>query len=134
LGQAQPTSGYSGYITDLNALGYQQEPWASRYPECAKIPNTWSVLIQTPDTWLTPRNCTFARNLVWQENPGWIFRLDHAKKYFNDGLNLDSSNLRGQDPLFMDEASLDLTLRSNSPAYTLPGFKEIPFSQIGIGK
>ncbi len=134
LNKAQPTSSYANYITNLNALGYQQEPWASRYPECAKIPNTWTALIQDPDTWLTPRNCTFARNLVWQESPGWIFRLDLAKKYFNNGLNLESSNLRNQDPLFVDEANGDLTLKPNSPAFAMPGFQAIPFSQIGIRK
>jgi len=134
LDRAQPTSSYANYITDLNALGYQQEPWASRYPECAKIPNTWTALIQAPDTWLTPRNCTFARNVVWQESPGWIFRLDLAKNYFNDGLNLDSNNLRNQDPLFVDEAGGDLTLKPSSPAFTLPGFQAIPFQNIGIRK
>ncbi|HSD84673.1 MAG TPA: hypothetical protein VLG46_12475, partial [Anaerolineae bacterium] len=36
------------------------------------------------------------------------------------------------DPMFVDEAHLDLTLKPNSPVYTLPCFQEIPFGSIGI--
>jgi hypothetical protein len=37
-----------------------------------------------------------------------------------------------QDPLFVDEAKLDLTLRPESPALKIPGFQPIPFASIGI--
>jgi hypothetical protein len=37
-----------------------------------------------------------------------------------------------QDPLFVDEAKLDLTLRPESPALKIPGFVPIPFASIGI--
>ena len=43
-----------------------------------------------------------------------------------------ANNLADQDPLFVDEANLDLTLRPESPAFTIPGFQAIPFDQIGI--
>ena len=127
---------WSQYLTNPNsgllALGYQSAAWASRYPECAIIPNTWDAVIADPDTWLTPRNCTFARNVIWQEAPGFIFRLDKAKKYLNAGATLETTNLRGQDPLFTDEATLNLKLRPGSPALLLAGFKDIPFDDIGI--
>ena len=42
-----------------------------------------------------------------------------------------TNNLYGKDPLFVDEANLNMALKSNSPAYTISGFKAIPFSQIG---
>ncbi len=127
---------YAGYLTDPNSgllvLGYQQEPWLSRYPECAAIPNTWEAIIANPDIWLTPRNCTFTRNVVWRESPGFIFHFAKAKQYLNEGVDLEAKNLRGQDPLFVDEANLDLNLRSGSPARTLPGWQEIPFDRIGV--
>ena len=127
---------YAGYLTDPNsgllALGYQQEPWLSRYPECAAIPNTWEAIIADADTWLTPRNCTFTRNVVWRESPGFIFRFDKAKQYLNDGADLEKNNLRGQDPLFVDEANLDLNLSAGSPARTLRGWQDIPFDRIGV--
>jgi hypothetical protein len=41
-------------------------------------------------------------------------------------------NVENQDPLFVDEAKLDLSLRPDSPALQIPGFAPIPFSQIGI--
>jgi hypothetical protein len=127
---------YADALTDPNygllALGYRQEPWLSRYPECAVIPNTWEAIIADADTWLTPRNCTFTRNVVWRESPGFIFRFDKAKQYLNDGEDLEKNNLRGQDPLFVDEANLDLNLRTGSPARGLPGWQDIPFDRIGV--
>ena len=127
---------WSQYLTDPNsgllALGYRSAAWAARYPECAVIPNTWDAVIADADTWLTPRNCTFARNLIWQEAPVFIFRLDKAKKYLNAGSTVGTVNLRGQDPLFTDEANLNLKLKPNSPAFQISGFKDIPFDEIGI--
>jgi hypothetical protein len=43
-----------------------------------------------------------------------------------------SDNLEEVDPLFVDEASLDLNLQSGSPALALPGWEPIPFDDIGI--
>jgi hypothetical protein len=35
-------------------------------------------------------------------------------------------------PPSVDEAALDLNLRPESPAFTMPGFEAIPFDEIGI--
>ena len=43
-----------------------------------------------------------------------------------------TTNLVEQDPLFVDEKSLDLRLQPNSPAYSIPGWETIPFERIGI--
>jgi hypothetical protein len=45
-----------------------------------------------------------------------------------------TNNLPDSDPLFVDEGTLDLTLREDSPAYSIPGFNPIPFKQIGPGR
>ena len=42
-----------------------------------------------------------------------------------------ADNIEDADPCFVDEASLDLRLRPGSPAFTIPGFADIPFEKIG---
>jgi hypothetical protein len=37
-----------------------------------------------------------------------------------------------RDPLFVDEAALNMNLRPDSPALAIPGFKPIPFNRIGV--
>jgi len=95
-------------------------------------PEHVEAIIAAPDTWLTPRNSSFTRNVVWQERPGHIFHFDKAKKYLNDGANIESNNLRGEDPLFVDEAAGDLRLRPESPVRQIPGWQDIPFERIGV--
>jgi hypothetical protein len=40
--------------------------------------------------------------------------------------------LEDVDPLFVDEAQLNLDLQPSSPAFDIPGFEPIPFHDIGI--
>jgi Right handed beta helix region len=113
-------------LQNLIDLGYQQEPWKSRYPECAAIPNVLSAL-PPPATWLYPEGAIFSRNIGYQ-NGTWVSAADNATQYFAEIAN-DVSN---QDPLFVDEATLNLALRPESPALKIPGFQAIPFGNIGI--
>ncbi len=41
------------------------------------------------------------------------------------------NNIKNSNPLFVDEANLNLALRPDSPAFAIPGFQPIPFGQIG---
>ena len=43
-----------------------------------------------------------------------------------------ADNLEDPDPLFRNEAAGDYRLRPDSPAFTVPGFVDIPFPQMGI--
>ncbi|MBK9990348.1 MAG: hypothetical protein IPP19_06360 [Verrucomicrobia bacterium] len=114
-------------LQSLIKLGYQQEPWKSRYPECAAIPNDWSVITAPGSRWLTPEGSVFSGNIGWK-NSLWIEGLSHVQTYFSEF----TDNLEDQDPLFTDEANLNLLLKPNSPAFLVPGFKDIPFDEIGI--
>jgi hypothetical protein len=114
-------------LTALKALNYQSEPWASRYPAAAAIPNQWSFITANDgNPWLYPKGTVFSRNIGFS-NANWINNLAPTT-WFQEFKN----NIANQDPLFVDEANLDLTLRANSPAFAIPGFVPIPFKSIGL--
>ncbi|MBP9147900.1 MAG: right-handed parallel beta-helix repeat-containing protein [Rhodoferax sp.] len=124
----QTTDWINGALLDgLKALNYQAEPWASRYPQAAAIPNSWAVITSNNgNPWLYPQGTEFALN-VGYANTTWIHGLEHTV-WFKTFAN----NISNQDPGFVDEANLDLTLQSGSPAFALPGFQAIPFKSIGL--
>ena len=114
-------------LTALKALNYQSETWASRYPLCAAIPNGWpGIIANDGDPWLYPGGTVFSRNIGYS-NTTWINDLAPTR-WFQEV----KDNLANQDPHFVDEAGLDLTLKSSSPAFALPGFSSIPFKSIGL--
>lgn len=114
-------------LTALQAFNYQANPWASRYPACAAIPNDWAtVTANEGNPWLYPQGCVFSRNLGFA-NKSWITDTKPLAWYQEQ-----KDNVSDQDPLFVDEANLDLTLKSGSPALAIPGFKPIPFKSIGL--
>jgi hypothetical protein len=114
-------------LEKLENMNYQQDPWASRYPACAAIPDDWAT-ITTPGTlWLFPEGCVLSRNITFG-NGNYIDSTEGTLDVYAD----ISNNLEEVDPLFVDEANLDLGLQPNSPAYSIPGWQEIPFDSIGI--
>jgi hypothetical protein len=113
-------------LEKLKNVNYQDEPWASAYPTCAAIPNDWNEIIADGATWLYPEGCTFNRNLGF-ENGAWM----NGGRTFDHYASI-ADNIENEDPLFVDEANLDMTLKADSPALAIPGFVDIPFDQIGI--
>lgn len=117
--------GSSKLWRDLQNYPYQSALWSNAYPRCAAIPNRWSAI--TNGTWLFPEGTVFSRN-VGYSNAAWAVNSDNALAHFAE----IADNLTNSNPLFVDEASLNLALQSNSPAFSIPGFKPIPFSSIGL--
>ncbi|MBN2672299.1 MAG: right-handed parallel beta-helix repeat-containing protein [Deltaproteobacteria bacterium] len=113
-------------LEKLQNVGYQNEPWASTYPECAAIPNDFDTIVAEGATWLYPEGCTFRRNLGY-DNDAWMQGGDAFDYY-----TAIENNIENADPLFADEENLDMTLLPGSPALSIPGFEPIPFSQIGV--
>ncbi|CAG0927105.1 hypothetical protein TFLX_00353 [Thermoflexales bacterium] len=113
---------------NLQHIDYQHGIWATYYPTLAAIPNDWNQVNNTH--WLEPEGSTFTCNIAWEINSMYSLGTwggsDPLAWYARSDNNLEA------DPLFVDEAHLDLTLRPNSPAYTLACFQAIPFSSIGI--
>ena len=124
IGWMMADSGSSNLWKDLQSLPYRGPVWSNAYPACAAIPADWATFSNA--VWMVPRGSVFARNVGFH-NRQWTTEVDHAFSYYAQITN----NLPDVNPRFVDEAHLDLTLKSNSPALTLPGFVPIPFRQIG---
>lgn len=121
---------FETWSTGQQSIAYQDYPWASRYPELAAIPNDWSQ-IQT-GAWRDPEGSTFANNIVWRSG-GLISVGSQGGDNATDFYQAITPNLK-VDPHFVDEASGNLNLLPDSPAFNTPGFTftPIPFDQIGI--
>lgn len=115
-----------------NASGgdFKSGAWGEAYPELQQIPETFDAL----GDFKNPGGTVFSRNLGYD--------LFDSSKWLNEGTwggsgALDwyasvSNNSYGQDPLFVDEAGGDLNLQASSPAYSIAGWQEIPFQDIGL--
>ena len=112
----------------IEDMSYTQDPWKTAYPALAAIPDDWSILAGSH--WLEPEGSVFSRNLGWQDGQWTVEASGHPLSYFAE----IKDNVENQDPQFVDEASLDLALKPTSPAFSIPGFQPIPFSEIGIQK
>ncbi len=108
------------------ALPYRSTIWSNAFPQLVAMPTNWVTV--TNSAWLAPRNTVFSRNIGFS-NTVWVSGLK-ATTYFAEFAN----NLTNSDPRFVDESKLNMTLRSDSPAFTIPGFVNIPFSRIGPEK
>ncbi len=114
-------------LEKLEKVGYQQEPWASQWPECAAIPDDWTAISSPPSHWLEPEGSVLDRNVGF-DNGQWA---KGSPETFAAYASV-SDNLEDVDPQFTDESSLDLSLKASSPALAIPGFQPIPFADIGI--
>ena len=84
---------------------------------------SWILKREYPEDNVLSRNLTYLCGRATYE-PG----TDDAFSYYAE----IQDNLYEQDPLFVDENGGDMSLSPESPAFTIPGFEDIPFDQIGI--
>jgi hypothetical protein len=116
-------------LEKLEKLGYQQDPWLTRFPACAAIPDDWATVSAPGSHWLQPEGCVFERNVgasvgQFQAGSSATFAAYASIK----------DNLPSAEVLFVDEAGGDLSIRPDSPALSLPGFVSPPFADMGLGK
>ncbi len=119
-------------VRQLTSVNYQRPPYSTSYPELAAVPDNWAELTDPARNWLYPEGCVFSRNLgwevgVWTKEVNWGFGGTGALSKFTI-----EDNIENADPCFADESALDLRLDPTSPAWTIPGFQQIPFEDIGI--
>jgi hypothetical protein len=116
------------FIGQLEALHYQQDPWASTYPSCAAIPDDCPAVVEAGSHWRTPYGTVFADNVSFQNG---VFYSDDGDATIGYYAHF-GDNLADADPLFVDAAAGDFALQDASPAFALPGFQAIPFASIGL--
>ncbi len=124
IGNSWWVAGASNVWSSLQALPYRGTIWSNAFPELAVVPTNWATIVS--GNWMTPQGSVFSRNIC-ASNTAWIKNSNNATSYYREVAN----NLINSNPLFADEANLDLSLRPDSPAFTIPGFLDIPFHQIG---
>lgn len=117
-------------LDEMLAVDYQQPPWSTTFPELAAIPsdyNLWSNDIKAP------HDTVFKRNILWNNDQDIVERLypgaDNPLSYYG----AFSDNLIGVDPMFNDAQGGDFSFDPASPVFSIPGFEEIPFQNIGTG-
>ncbi len=111
-------------LQKIQVMNYQQPPWSTAYPALAAIPDSYSLI----GPYEYPGGTVFSENIGWN-NTTLFQEYDNAFNYYAQMTN----NVTDSNPRFVDEAGGDLTLASNSPAFSIPGFGAIPFLAIGIG-
>ncbi|HSQ64546.1 MAG TPA: hypothetical protein VLM85_15085, partial [Polyangiaceae bacterium] len=110
----------------LEANNYQQDPWLTRYPKCAAIPDNLTTI--QADGWGLPQGSVFSRNAGFG-NATWQAASDtYAVPAFAEIVD----NLPNATDVFVDEAAGDMNVPSGSPVLAIPGFVPTPFSEVGI--
>jgi hypothetical protein len=109
-------------------IEYQTGIWASSYPTCAAIPNSWTQV--QLGLWRNPQGCTFSNNAGWS-NTTWTYETDVSGTGVFEVYASFTNNNPSQTPLFTEATSWDRTLRPASLTASVTGFVPIPFSSIG---
>lgn len=110
-------------LDKIEQVNYTQPPWSTRYPRLARILDNGYDQAKEPEGNVIRNNIGW-RNKRWlEENP---LGAPGGFKFYTIEDNIDDRY-----PLFVDEQSLNLALRDDSPAYSLEGFQRIPFERIG---
>ncbi len=109
-------------------IQYQQDPWASAYPACAAIPNSWAQ-IET-GLWRNPQGCVFNSNAGWA-NTNWMVETDVSGTGVFAVYASIANNNPAISPLFDDAAALDRSLRPAQIQAPVTGSQPIPFGSIG---
>ncbi|HLP01078.1 MAG TPA: right-handed parallel beta-helix repeat-containing protein, partial [Opitutaceae bacterium] len=111
-----------------NGIHYQQEPWLSRYPACAAIPNDFATFME--GLWRSPEGCRFDRNAGWA-NDGWMVEGDlYGYGIFELYASIANNNA-AHVALFDERATIDRARRPATLAAAVSGFAPIAFAAIG---
>lgn len=109
---------------ELETFAYMKPPWSERYPELASLNRFFH-----PDRidYIPPENLTADRNIFWGGT---------ATRFEGEGqppvMLAMTNNLTATDPRFSQPDRLDFRLLPDSPALSLPGFRAIDVSRIGL--
>jgi hypothetical protein len=109
---------YTKLRNDLKEVPYQGDLWRARYPTLANILEIENGL---------PAGNVIARNLMFR--CGGMNLAKEAQEHSTFEANRETKD----DPGFVDAAHGDFALKPDAAAFAqIPGFKAIPFGQIGL--
>jgi len=111
-----------------DGIEYQANPWATAYPACAAIPNSFAT-IET-GLWRNPQGCIFSNNAGWS-NTNWTLQSDVSGTGVFSVYAAMANNNSSQAPLFDEAQSWDRSLRPSELTAAVTGFTPIAFSTIG---
>ena len=135
------------------ALNYKRAPWSEAFPELAKMsrratnlseyfklealvtryPKLCNLLAIRYSSDYAPEGCVIRNNIGWK-NKQWLFESRYGVPGKRGAFKFYTieNNIEDVDPRFIDEDNLNLDIQDDSPAYSLPGFRRIPFEDIGV--
>lgn len=118
--------GNANLLSLLEANSYQKDPWLTRYPKCAAIPDDLTTI--NANGWGLPQGSIFSRtagfgNAAWQSASDAL-----AVPAFTE----IADNLPNATNVFVNEAAGDMNVPSGSPVRAIPGFVATDFSKVGI--
>ncbi len=116
-------------LDHLINMPYQEEPWASSYPEAAVIPKTWNQIIESD--WRYPSGSIIQHNVGFGNTKFFREGNYDGTGVFNKYQNV-SDNLDNVDILYINESIGDFRLHPDSPIFQIDGFENISFENIGI--
>jgi hypothetical protein len=118
------------FLERLNNDGveYQKEPWASAYPSCAAIPNSWTEIEH--GLWRNPEHCVFSDNAGWS-NAYWMHQTNFSGTGVFSVYSSISDNNPDEKPMFDESACWDRGRRPAELRASPRGFSPIPFGSIG---
>jgi hypothetical protein len=114
-------------IKGVEEIAPQKAPWAKRFPEMA------TLLLNRPEL---PMRTKFNGNLMVIQK-GDAVQLKLNKRNLSNPEIFDGSGnwVTAADPGFVDAANGNLALKPDSETFRkIPGFKPIPFGEIGLFK
>ncbi|HXQ80340.1 MAG TPA: fibronectin type III domain-containing protein, partial [Opitutaceae bacterium] len=109
-------------------IQYQTGVWATAYPTCAAIPNSWTLVQE--GLWRNPQGCIFSNNAGWA-NTTWTYETDVSGTGVFAAYASFTNNNPSQAPLFDEPTSWDRSLRPAEITAAITGFIPIPFASIG---
>ncbi len=120
--------GNGNLLTLLEANHYQEDPWLSRYPACAAIPDDLATI--QADGWGLPQGTILSRN-VGLGNTTWLSQADDQAVPALAEMKDNDSNAKAKD-VFVDEAHGDMNVPQDSPIRMIPGFVVTDFDKVGL--
>eukprot|EP00727_Mastigamoeba_balamuthi_P011614 m51a1_g7075 hypothetical protein (857) ;mRNA; f:215216-218409 len=111
-----------------DGIHYQQDPWASRYPSLAAVPDSYAAIMA--GNWSEPQGCVFSCNAGWRVGE-WLSEGTWGGAGGFAFYKEIRDNLEDADPLVADEAAMDFRLLPASPVLRMGCWHDVRFEKMG---